>query len=316
MSDASPLIGFAGIGVLGSAIVQNLVKAGHSVLAHDPNPAAREKAAEVGAALAGDLADLAATCPVIFTCLPSAAALKAVSEGIAATPFAGTPLPGAETQIVVELSTMSIADKEAARDVLEASGRSAVDCPVSGNRIVALKGGLTAFLSGPATACDAIRAILGDVCREVHFVGPFGHGIKTKLAGNILNLVHNTVAAEAMVLAMKSGLDPAAFHRVISGSNSSSSMFEVRGALMVANDYAREGMNFSVPLKDSRIIAEHAASLGVPIALYQTAVQYYHAANAQGLAHLDASAVCRVLERLANCERPAPETTAPEGTGN
>ena len=79
---------------------------------------------------------------------------------------------------------------------------------------------------------------------------------------------------------------------------------EVRGRLMAENNYAVEGMNFSIPLKDSRIISEHAASLGVPIPLYHTALQFYHAAVAQGMAHLDAAAVCRVMEKLANCERP------------
>ena len=80
-------------------------------------------------------------------------------------------------------------------------------------------------------------------------------------------------------------------------------MFEVRGALMVDNDYEREGMNFSVPLKDSRIISDHAASVACPIPLYQAALQPYYAAVAQGLGHLDAAAVCAVMEKAANAKR-------------
>ncbi len=169
---------------------------------------------------------------------------------------------------------------------------------------MALAKGLTAFCSGTREHFELVRETLLTFCKKVHYVGPFGNGTKTKLCGNILNLVHNTVAAEAMVLAIKSGLDPKMFWEVISGSGSSSAMFEVRGRLMAENNYAVEGMNFSIPLKDSRIISEHAASLGVPIPLYHTALQFYHAAVAQGMAHLDAAAVCRVMEKLANCERP------------
>ena len=289
-------IGFVGLGVLGSAIAQNLVSGGYRVLGYDTNPAACDAAVAVGVDMAVDLPTLLMGADVVMTCLPNAGAMAAVAAQIAATPVAG--------QIVIELSTLSIADKEAARDIIVPSGRQVLDCPVSGNRIMALKRGLTAFCSGSPEAYETVRPLFSAFCKKEHFVGQFGNGTKTKFCGNILNLVHNTVAAEAMVLAMKSGLDPLEFHKVISGSGSSSAMFEVRGALMAENEYAVEGMNFSIPLKDSRIISEHAAQVGAPIMLYQLALQYYHAANAQGLAHLDAAAVCRVMERLANCERP------------
>ena len=292
-------IGFVGLGVLGSAVAANIAAAGYAVHGVDPDPQARAAAQRAGIVPAPDLADAGAQCPVIFTCLPSAGTLAEVSRALA-----DAPLPEGG-QVIVEMSTLAVADKEAARDILAAGGRRALDCPVSGNRIMALERGLTAFCSGARDDYSAIRPVLETFCRKTHFVGPFGHGSKTKFCGNILNLVHNTVAAEAMVLAMKSGLDPEMFHEVISGSGSSSAMFEVRGALMAQNDYAREGMNFSVPLKDAPIIAEHAARMGVPIPLYQLAVQYYHAASAQGLAHLDAAAVCRVMERAAGCERPS-----------
>ena len=290
-------VGIIGLGVLGSAIAKNMVAGGRSVLGFDRAESARRTAAADGVALAGSSAEVARDCPIVMTCLPNAAAVLDVAEGIASA--------ANDNQIVIEMSTLAIADKEAVRTHLEAVRRRVLDCPVSGNRIMALAKGLTAFCSGAQEDYNAVRDTLLTFCKKVHYVGPFGNGSKTKLCGNILNLVHNTVAAEAMVLAIKSGLDPKMFWEVISGSGSSSAMFEVRGRLMAENDYAVEGMNFSIPLKDSRIIAEHAASVGVPIPLYQTALQFYHAAAAQGMTHLDAAAVCRVLERLANCERPA-----------
>jgi len=206
-------------------------------------------------------------------------------------------------QTVIDLSTLSISDKEAFASACTTSGKVAIDCPVSGNRVMALDKKLTAFFSGDAIAYKKLQAILNLTCHKTHYVGDFGNGTKTKLCGNILNLVHNTVAAEAMVLAMKSGLDPKMFHEVISGSGSSSAMFEVRGALMVDEDYTKEAMNLSVPLKDAKIISDHAASLFCPIPLYQVALQSYYAAAAQGLADKDAAVVCRVLERAANHER-------------
>lgn len=290
-------IGFIGLGVLGSAIARVMVSGGTPVFGHDASSAAREAAGQDGIALADGTSEVAARCDIILTCLPHKDAMQSVAAEIAPIPKSG--------QIIIELSTLSLADKDAARSVLQAGGRRVLDCPVSGNRIMALNKGLTAFCSGDREDYQAVRETLHTFCRKVHYVGVFGNGSKTKFCGNILNLVHNTVAAEAMVLAIKSGLDPQMFHEVISGSGSSSGMFEVRGKLMADNDYAKEGMNFSVPLKDAGIIADHAASVGMPIPLYQAALQFYHAAAAQGLAHLDAAAVCRVMERNANCERIA-----------
>jgi len=291
-------MGIAGLGVLGSAIAKNMAAGGASVLGYDISKPACAAAAADGVAIADDIRQLASECPVVFTCLPSALALQA-----AISPEDGLLAGDQPGQIVVEMSTLSIADKEAFREACERHGRRAVDCPVSGNRIMALKKGLTAFCSGERADFQTVEPMLMLFCRKAHFVGPFGCGSKTKFCGNILNLVHNTVAAEVMVLAMKSGLDPRVFHEVISGSGSSSAMFEVRGALMVENDYGREGMNFSVPMKDSRIISEHAASVHCPIPLYQAALQFYHAAVAQGYGDLDAAAVCAVMEKAANVTR-------------
>ena len=73
--------------------------------------------------------------------------------------------------------------------------------------------------------------------------------------------------------------------------------------IQTENDYEKEGMNFSIPLKDSRLIAEHAARHLVPTPIYHAALQNYYAAVAQGHGDEDQSAVCAAMERAANCER-------------
>ncbi|MBX2885836.1 MAG: NAD(P)-dependent oxidoreductase [Granulosicoccus sp.] len=291
-------IGFIGLGVLGSAIIKNLVAAGFKVIGCDIAEPARQKALQLGISVVSMPDELITQTDVVFTCLPHAAALHEVLHG-----KHGILSIEIKDQIIIDLSTLSIADKTSFEKACLSSGRLPVDCPVSGNRIMALNKKLTAFFSGQEQLFDQCKPILDCTCSEAHYVGAFGNGTKVKLCGNILNLVHNTVAAEAMVLAMKSGLDPSMFHKVISGSGSSSAMFEVRGGLMVDEDYQRESMNLSVPLKDARIISEHAASLHCPIPLYQTALQSYHAAAAQGLMDQDAAVVCKVMERAANHTR-------------
>lgn len=294
----SETVGFIGLGVLGSAIAGHLVAAGCRVAGCDIDDKRIADLRAAGGEKAATPRDAADRADVIFLCLPTAAALHEVVCGPD-----GLVHGGRTGQIIVDLSTFSIADKERARDTLAAAGRVLLDCPVSGNRIMALQRKLTAFGSGDEAAWKQVEPIVALFTRRSYHVGEFGCGMKMKFCGNILNLVHNSVAAEVMVLGMKSGLDPKMIHEVISGSGSSSAMFEVRGALMAENDYRKEGMNFSIPLKDSRLIAEHAARYLVPTPIYHAALQTYYAAVAQGHGDEDQSAVCAAMERAANCER-------------
>ena len=291
-------IGFIGLGVLGSAMAGNLVKDGFTVVGFDTVAEKMTALEGEGGQSGASPRDVADKSDVMILCLPTADALREVVGG-----EGGLCDGGCAGQLVLETSTFAISDKEQARDTLAATGKILLDCPVSGNRILALKKQLTAFGSGDRAAYDAVEHVIQGFADRVFFVGAFGCGMKMKFCANILNLVHNSVAAEAMVLGMKAGLDPELIHRVISGSGSSSSMFEVRGALMVAEDYDKEGMNFSIPLKDSRLISAHAADHFCPIPIYQAALQPYYAAVAQGHQDEDASAVCAAMELAANHSR-------------
>lgn len=292
------IVGFIGLGVLGSAIAQNFVAGGMDVVGYDVSEQACARAREYGVSVLSTCAQVSTQADVVFTCLPNAQALQVALNG-----EHGILKSNAHGQCIVEMSTLSVADKTAFAKACEAHNRKPIDCPVSGNRIMALNKKLTAFFSGEESDYKNLQAVLELTCSKTHYVGEFGNGIKVKLCGNILNLVHNSVAAEAMVLAMKSGLDPKMFHDVISGSGSSSAMFEVRGSLMVEENYKKEGMNLSVPLKDAQIISDYAAGLYCPIPIYQVALQNYYAAAAQGHADEDAASVCQVMERAANLSR-------------
>jgi len=279
-------------------MVPNLLKTGFPVVGFDVRPEAVDAMKKEGMEPAASPRDVAGRADVVVTCLPTIDSLHEVCGGDDGIIRAEKP-----GQIVIETSTFPIREKERARDTLAGAGKVLLDCPVSGNRILAVKKQLTAFGSGDRESYDAVEDIIGGFAHRKFYVGEFGSGMKMKFCGNILNLVHNSAAAEVMVLGMKSGLDPKLIHEVISGSGSSSSMFEVRGALMVKNDYDHEGMSFMTPLKDSRFISDHAAELRVPIPIYQAALAPYYAAVAQGHEHEDAAAVCAAMELAANCVR-------------
>ena len=178
-----------------------------------------------------------------------------------------------------------------------------VDAPLSGNRLAALEGKLSAYLSGDKPDKIVAKKILDIFCQKVTDVGVFGNGIVMKLIGNILNLVHNAVSAEVLTLGTKAGLNPKVIHEAISGTFSSSGVFENRGKLMVDQDFEKEGMNFSTPMKDSKFITELSRENLVALPIYQVALQYYYSAVANGLGDKDASSVIKIVEQNANLSR-------------
>jgi putative dehydrogenase len=126
-----------------------------------------------------------------------------------------------------------------------------------------------------------------------------------KFIANLLVAIHNVAAAEAMVLGMKSGLDPAQVLKVISNGAGNSRMLEVRGPMMVKGDYSEATMKVAVWQKDMKIIGEYARSINCPTPLFLASAPFYTAAMAMGLGDEDTGSVCAVLEEMARTGRDA-----------
>jgi 3-hydroxyisobutyrate dehydrogenase-like beta-hydroxyacid dehydrogenase len=118
--------------------------------------------------------------------------------------------------ILIESSTLAIADKLAA----QAAGARALvmlDCPLSGTGAQAANKDLVVYASGDTAAIARCRSVFDGFARSHHDLGVFGNGSKMKFVANLLVAIHNVAAAEAMVLGMKSGLDPQTLYQVIGG---------------------------------------------------------------------------------------------------
>jgi 3-hydroxyisobutyrate dehydrogenase-like beta-hydroxyacid dehydrogenase len=139
--------------------------------------------------------------------------------------------------------------------------------------------------------------------RTHFFLGPFGAGSKMKFLANLLVAIHNVSTAEALVLGMKAGLDPATMVNVLGAGAGSSRMLQIRGPMMARNDYRDATMKVGVWQKDMRIITEFARDLDCPTPLFAATSSLYNAAMAQGFAEADTASVCAVLESWAKARR-------------
>ena len=274
---------------MGSAIAASLLRAGFSVVGHDPVSLCRRRLRRAGGLAAGDAGDVARRAGILITSLPSAEALGAVARAIAAQPRRG--------QVVIEASTLPIPVKDAARKLLARAGVTLLDCPLSGTGAQARTGDLAVYASGPRAAIRRCVPVFKGFARAHYDLGAFGNGSKMKFAANLLVAIHNVSAAEAVILARKSGLDPALAVKVLGDGAGSSRMLQVRGPMMARRRYAKATMKVEVWRKDMQIIGEFVRTLRSPAPLFAATVPIYDAALRLGHARHDTASVCAVLER-------------------
>ena len=280
-----------GLGIMGSAMAANLVKAGFQVIGYDPVAACRSRHRKAGGISAGSAGEAARAARIVIASLPSAAALSQVVDEILES--------GKRGGIVVETSTLPIADKAAARRRLAAAGVTLLDCPLSGTGAQARVKDLIVYASGSPAAFKKTIPVLRGLSRGHYYVGKFGNGSKMKYAANLLVAIHNISTAEAVILARKAGLDPALAVKVLGDGAGASRMLQVRGPLMVRRSYQPATVTNDIWRKDMKIIGAFVRQLKSPAPLFNATKAIYNAALRQGFARSDTAAVCAVLERSA-----------------
>jgi len=288
-------VGIVGLGIMGGAFARNLIADGWIVAGVDPDPKRRKEMTKAGVSVSDSVKELVAAVPVVITSLPSPKALHAVAQEIAEAKV--------KPRIVIEASTFALDDKLAAEKVLRKAGHTMLDCPVSGTGAQAARKDLVVYASGDRKAIETVMPVFAGFSRKTENLGVFGNGSKMKYVANLLVAIHNVAAAEAMVLGMKAGLEPEQIFKFANGGAGQSRMFEVRGPMMVADDYSEATMKNYVWQNDMAVIGEFANKLGVPTPLFSATLPVYASAMSIGYAEQDTGAVCGVLEKMAGVKR-------------
>ncbi len=287
-------VGIIGLGIMGAAFAHNLQAAGLKVSGFDVDARRRNELRAAGVEIAEDTGGVAETAEIIISSLPGDEALHAAIEAITGT--------GLRNRTIIETSTLALDAKSAARDRLANAGNILLDCPVSGTGAQARNRDLTIYASGDTAAIKRCEKIFSGIAKMFFDLGEFGNGSKMKYVANLLVAIHNVAAAEALVLAMKAGLDPGKVIDVIRHGAGNSRMLEVRGPLMANASYQQITASFPLFLKDIGIISDFASNLNCPTPLMNASLPYYAAGNAM-FPTCDVSAIVGILETMAGHKR-------------
>ena len=288
-------VGMIGLGIMGGAMARNLVEAGFQVVGMDPDPATAGRARAAGVSVVASAQDVAERAIDVITSLPSAAAAISTAKAIAEV--------RAGVRTIVETSTLALEDKLAFAGILEAAGHVALDCPLSGTGAQARTRDLVVLGSGNAGELARLEPVFMGFARKSYNLGSFGNGSRMKFVANHLVAIHNVASAEAMVLGMKAGLEPHQIVEVIGAGVGASKIFDLRSPMMANNHYRPATMKCAVWQKDMSVISAFAASVGVPLPVFDATKPIYDAGIVDGHGEDDTAAVCAVLEKMAGLVR-------------
>ncbi|TCT05982.1 NAD(P)-dependent oxidoreductase [Aquabacter spiritensis] len=288
-----PTVGVVGLGIMGFSYARNLREAGFPVIGFDVAEAPLKALAELGGEAAASPKALAEKADVILIALASVDALKAACGG--AEGMIHTIRPGT---VVCEMGTFPMYAKTYVRDLFEPKGVPVLDCPVSGTGAQAAVRDLVVYASGDEAAAARIRPVFDGFARNTRYVGAFGAGIKLKFVANLLVTIHNLATAEALLMAEQSGLDLDMVFEAIRDGAGNSRMFEVRGPMMIKEQYQPATMKMDVYMKDLTLITEFARDVRTPTPLMNASVPFYVAALAAGRDADDTAALYAVLKEM------------------
>lgn len=289
-------VGFIGLGIMGSGMARNLLKAGFEVHVWNRTPARMDEFAAAGALKAADPADVASRCPVVMMCVSDTPDVQAVIFGPRGV--AEGAKPGA---LVIDLSTIS---PQATRDIaarLQDKGVHMIDSPVSGGSEGAAQGTLTLMVGGEAEDVARAMPFFNAIGKRITHVGNHGAGQMVKLVNQILVVGHAMAMSEALLFAQAGGLDVQKALDAVSAGAAGSWMLSNRGPQILRRDW-RPGFMIDLQQKDVRLVLSAADELGVPAFLSSMVFHLYRTLQAEGLGSEGNHALIKALERLSGIE--------------
>jgi len=291
MTDIIPILGFIGLGVMGSGMCANAVrKHGAKVHVFDLNAEALAAQVAGGAVAAASVAEVAQAASIIFLSLPGGRQVDAVAQEIAAAGRPGT--------VVVALSTTGVADARAVAAKLAGAGMHFADAPVARTRQAAIDGTLSIMVGASTELFPRIEPLLRYMGSDVTHCGEVGCGQVVKLVNNCLLFENVASIAEMMVVAERAGVAPARLVEAVGLGSGNSFALQNHGLkAMVPRAFPEKAFPSDYVLKDLGYAIELAGEMGVEPRMANRAAQYYKAPVAEGIGAKHLPAIIELIDK-------------------
>jgi len=283
-------IGFIGLGNMGRAMAEHLMKGGHALRVHARRAEAMQPFAQRGATACASPAEAARGASVVFINVTATADVEQVLFG------PGGVVEGAAAgSLVIDHGTISAAATREFAQRLADRGIEMLDCPVSGGVKGAQAATLTIMAGGRAEVLERARPLLQLLGKTITHCGGHGAGQVVKACNQIVQVVNIQGIAEAMLFARANGVDPRTMLAAIATGFAGSRMLDLMGPKMAERDFAA-GIEARLHHKDYGLIVDMARESHLAMPAVALVAQQLNALMGSGWGTLDTSALLKVLE--------------------
>ena len=285
-------IAFIGMGIMGSPMVQNLLKAGFPVTVHTRTKSKAQIVLDAGAVWAESSALAAKDADVVITCVTDTPDVEKVLLG-----ENGVIESSRQGLICIDMSTISPEATQEMAAVLNEKGVQLLDAPISGGEIGAIEAKLSIMVGGPKETVEKVRPILESMGRAITHCGPVGFGQTTKLANQVM-VIHTIMSiAEGIAFAEKAGLDLDTTLAVTTAGAAGSHSLKRLGPKIVAGDL-KPAFMVDLQLKDLRLVMDFAERIGQPLPGTKLAMELLQKLSEQGRGKDGTQALVDIIRQL------------------
>jgi 3-hydroxyisobutyrate dehydrogenase len=277
------LIGFIGLGIMGSRMAGNLQKAGHRLVVHDLRREAAAPLLAAGAVWADTPRAVAVESEAIFTSLPEPSDVEKVAlapDGL---------LAGAKRNAAwFDLSTNSPKIVKALSAAFAEKGAHMLDAPVSGGPQGAASRRLAIWVGGEKAAFDAHKAVLDAIGDQARYIGPIGSATVAKLVHNMSSYAVVCALAETFAMGVKAGVEPLALWEAVrQGAAGRRYTFDVLIDQYLPGEYDKPAFALKLAHKDLGLATALGRELGLPMRMCDLVYAEMSEALARGWASRD-----------------------------
>lgn len=277
-----PIIGFAGLGLMGAGMAGNILKAGYplKVLAHR-NRQPIDDLVSRGAEEAANAAALGAECDIVFLCVTGAPQVESLIDGEHGIRV-GARQAGRDNLVIVDCSTSEPTLTRKLAESLAQDHITLIDAPLGGIPAQAESGELQAIIGADETTLERVRPVIETWAARIMHVGPVGAGHTMKLLNNFLAMGYGAIFAEALTIGAKAGITPQTFDSVIRGSRMDSGFYRTFFQYVLERDRDAHRFTLANAHKDTRYLASLAEAMNVETGVAKAVRDLYASAEAQG----------------------------------
>lgn len=262
MTSTNEVIGFAGIGAMGTPMAGNLARAGYPLVVFDLDAARTATLAGLtGVAVAASLAELGAKARIIITMLPDGKAVRAALCGKGDS-FKDCILErAAKDVLVIDMSSSSPLGTRELGKLLAARSTPFIDAPVSGGVKGAIAATLSIMVGGDKAIFERVKPMLEKMGNQIYHAGPLGAGHAIKALNNYVSAAGLIAACEAMHAGQAFGLDPNVIIDIINTSSGMNNTTKNKCKQYMISGTYNAGFSTGLMAKDVRTALEIAQEM-------------------------------------------------------